>query len=326
MLKIPLEKIIEKIEEDSGLSKQEIRDKINAKINELKGLVSEEGAAFIIASELGINLLEQPQSKVWKIADLVPGSGLVDVEGHVDRVFNITPYVRNNEAKEVGSFLLRDDTGDIRVVLWDDKVNLIKEGKLKGNIKIKYATVKQNLAGKNELHVNKRSVIISLNEVETDFKTQRKKIADLKLGQKAELLGEIVKIFQPKWFPVCPICGKKAILAPEGFICPVHKVIEPQKKLLISLYLDDGSGVIRASAFGKNAEAIWACTGLECKPDLEIWNELQHMLLGKTILVVGTVRQSKISNRLELTISEIQTSPDPRELIAQEIRALENYG
>ncbi|MGB9675231.1 MAG: hypothetical protein ACPLYW_01375 [Candidatus Nanoarchaeia archaeon] len=316
MLKIPISKIIEKIREESGLPESEIKEKIQAKISELKGLVSEEGAAFIVASELGINLLNQPQSKTWKISDLVPGMGLVDVEGYVDRTFRIIPYTKGNEAKEVGSFLLRDESGEIRVVLWDDKVNLLKEGKIKGKIKIKYAQVKQNAAGMNELHAGNRT-IISFLDSSAECLIPKKTISDLALGQKAEILAEIVKIFPPKWFPICPTCGKKAVLAPEGFVCPIHKVIDPQKRLLISFYLDDGTGVIRASAFGKNAELLWSCTGIECKPDLEILENLQHALLGKTILAKGTVRKSKISDRLEFAIFEIQPNPNPKDIIVE---------
>ncbi len=58
MLKIPKDKIIEKIKEKTGLSDKEISTKIKDKLDLLSGLISEEGAAIIIANELGVKVFE----------------------------------------------------------------------------------------------------------------------------------------------------------------------------------------------------------------------------------------------------------------------------
>ncbi|MEM2954805.1 MAG: DUF2240 family protein, partial [Candidatus Nanoarchaeia archaeon] len=204
MLKISLDEIINKIKENSGLSEEEIKTRIQNKISSLNGLVSEEGAAFIIASELGISLLNKPiQNKTWKIADLVPGMGLVDVNGYVKKLFRVTSYVHNDEIKEMGSFILADDSGEIRTVLWDDKANLLKEGKLKGIIKIKNAQVKLNNAGFKELHLNSRSSII-VTDPNFQIKIEQK-LSDIKPGEQIEIVADIVRLFPIKWYLVCKI-------------------------------------------------------------------------------------------------------------------------
>ena len=49
------DKIIEKISKSSGLEKEEIERRIAAKRAKLAGLISKEGAAQVIAAELGIS-------------------------------------------------------------------------------------------------------------------------------------------------------------------------------------------------------------------------------------------------------------------------------
>jgi hypothetical protein len=53
-----IKKIIETTCKHSGKSEAEIRKLIGEKQDELSGLVSEEGAAYIVARELGVNLLK----------------------------------------------------------------------------------------------------------------------------------------------------------------------------------------------------------------------------------------------------------------------------
>jgi len=71
MIGIPVKDIIAKISKSSGLSEAEIQDKIKSKIDQLYGLVSEEGAAHIVANEYGIKLFEAPLD--LKIKDIMMG-------------------------------------------------------------------------------------------------------------------------------------------------------------------------------------------------------------------------------------------------------------
>ena len=50
--------LVEKISEESGKDKDEIQERIEDKMKELSGLVSEEGAAHLIAKEEGVELTE----------------------------------------------------------------------------------------------------------------------------------------------------------------------------------------------------------------------------------------------------------------------------
>ena len=57
MYKIPLSDIKQKILAGGKLSAEQLELKLKAKINELSASISEEGAAHIIANELGVELV-----------------------------------------------------------------------------------------------------------------------------------------------------------------------------------------------------------------------------------------------------------------------------
>ena len=61
--------LLDKIAGASGVSREEIERKVEAKKAKLSGLISREGAAQIIAAELGVSFEDQDS----KVNELVPG-------------------------------------------------------------------------------------------------------------------------------------------------------------------------------------------------------------------------------------------------------------
>jgi ssDNA-binding replication factor A large subunit len=74
--------IIEKISKLSNISKEEIERKIEAKRAKLSGLISREGAAQVIAAELGISF----DNEKLKIEELLSGMRKVNTFGKVIKV------------------------------------------------------------------------------------------------------------------------------------------------------------------------------------------------------------------------------------------------
>src|SRR3989338_6451649 len=99
MFKIPLAVLREKIVGSGKLTAPQLEQRVKDKINELSGLVSEEGAMNIIANELGIELLP-PQREKLKVKEIYPG-------------------MRN-----VCSVIVGDETGTLRLVFWNDQVSV----------------------------------------------------------------------------------------------------------------------------------------------------------------------------------------------------------
>jgi hypothetical protein len=88
-----LERIIEVTCKHSGRTEAEVRKLIEEKQDELSGLVSEEGAAYIVARELGVNLLKAAKRQL-KIKNLIPGLSSVELVGRVVSIFEPREWAR----------------------------------------------------------------------------------------------------------------------------------------------------------------------------------------------------------------------------------------
>ncbi len=82
------DRIIEKISKKSGIEKEEIERKIEAKRAKLSGLISREGASQIIAAELGVRF----DNVQLKVSELMGGMKRLNL---VAKVINIFPVKFN---------------------------------------------------------------------------------------------------------------------------------------------------------------------------------------------------------------------------------------
>ena len=152
MIDIPAADIKAKIKEAKGLSDEDIEKKIQEKLKQLAGLISEDGAAHIVANELGVELIKADGGPA-KINDMFPGMRNVTATGQLTKKYELREFDKNGRKGKVASFMLGDDTGQIRITLWNDQTdqfNKLTEG---DTIRIKNAWVKEN-RGYKELHLN----------------------------------------------------------------------------------------------------------------------------------------------------------------------------
>ena len=124
------EELIEEIRGKTKLSKEEIEKRIEDKIIDLSDLISKEGAAYLVARELGINLIKDNIRRL-KIKNIVPGLSSITIIGRVIKIFPLKEFVKNERKGKFLSVLLGDDTGTIRLVLWDSDSQLIEKNKIK---------------------------------------------------------------------------------------------------------------------------------------------------------------------------------------------------
>jgi replication factor A1 len=200
------ESYIKKIIEETGLSKQEIQEKVNNKKEELKGLISDEGALFVIAKELGVDVKEENKELLKdidiNIADLTLNMKNIVVAGRVKEIYAVRSF--NREGREtgyVGNFLLHDQTGDIRITLWDEHVKIFQNENFDINelVKIVNGTPKSGRFGGMEIHIGRFSNII-LSPEDIDYKLYPKiefklsKIKEINLNLKSiSIEGKIIQ-------------------------------------------------------------------------------------------------------------------------------------
>jgi len=162
------EELLEKIREQKPeLTKEDIDDKIKQKKEKIGvGYLTDQGALFLIASDLGISL-KQTLKVEMGLKDIYVGAKDVSIES---RVLNISP-TRQFSRKDGSPFLLRtmtvyDNDSTASVKLWDEKANLpgIEELKPGDLIKIIKAYVKSDLNGSPTINVGSGSNIESANK------------------------------------------------------------------------------------------------------------------------------------------------------------------
>src|SRR3989344_3620646 len=160
MLGMSYDEILAKISEQKGVSRQELELKVKEKLNKFSDMISKEGAAHIIANEYGVKLFDDIGKKTVPIHKVFVGMRNVNLLAKVVRSYGVREFKTKREGK-VGSFLAADETGAIRIVLWDTKhieemeKDNLKEGAI---VKIKNAYVREN-NGFKEVHVGSHSIV-----------------------------------------------------------------------------------------------------------------------------------------------------------------------
>ena len=204
---------INKIIEDTGLTRKEIQNLVEEKKNELKGLISDEGALFIIAKELGVDIKGENKDLLKEIeifiSDITQNMKNITLYGRIKEIYNVNSFERNDGTKGyVGSFLLNDNTGDARIVLWDNQVNTFTEPNFEKNelIKIVNGNAKKGKYGNMEIHVGSYGKVI-LSPEDIDYKKYPKitfksiNISDINLNLNSlSIEGKIIQLFPKREF------------------------------------------------------------------------------------------------------------------------------
>ena len=155
------------INQKPELTREDILDRISQKKEKIgPGYLTDQGALFLIASDLGITLTQTLKVEI-ALKDISIGAKDVSVES---RVLNISP-ARQFSRKDGSPFLLRtmtvyDNDSTVSVKLWDEKANISGIEKLKPGdlIKIIKAYVKSDLNGSPTINVGSGSDIDTTNQ------------------------------------------------------------------------------------------------------------------------------------------------------------------
>ena len=325
MINIPLPQIKERISQKTGLSQDEVNQKIKAKLRQLPGLISEEGAAHIVANELGVKLFDMGAGEKLQIKNILTGMRNVDVVGKVIQKYEVREFTKGETSGKVGNMLIGDETGVIKIVLWHkqaDLMNQLKEGDI---IKVRGGYVREN-NGRKEVHLNEGSkLIINPPGVEVNVQAYnkpeavKKQIADIKEDDaNVEILATIVQVFDLNFFEVCPQCNKRIRLKDEGFVCQAHGKVVPDYNYVLNMYLDDGSDNIRAVFWRNQVEELLGrdkAAMMSFKEDPGKFEAIKTELLGNIIKVNGRANKNANFDRIELVASKVFRNPNPDEEI-----------
>jgi len=414
-----VDELVFELSDKSGKSTDEVKQLIEAKIQKFSGLLTEQGAAYMVQKELGVKG-EGSVGELAKVKELVEGMKGAEIKGTVQAVFPTKEFEKNQKKGKLKSFILGDDTGEVRVTLWNDQVDkydITKGSEIEvsnavvtkynektqvalgfnGSIKIlnkkeepfdKIANLKGgvgsvNVVGRlvrkfpckefatadrkgklcsfqfgdetallratawNEkadevMHYNEGDVVEIKNAYTKDGKfgvelhlgysaqiatsqkavpsimeiikesVVEKKINGLVDGENVLINAKMVEIMPGNLhYLVCEKCGKKLTKSENGMLCDTCGEVKGRKNAVVSARIEDDTGEVRASFFGKNALMIlgWDEERLEKelsdKSTEKIISEINDTIKGKIVKAYGYQRTNNFSQQNEFMVKEV---------------------
>ncbi len=258
-----IEEIYRKLLEQ-GFTEKELEKEIHKKAKEYGGFMSKQGILFIIAKEYGMNinspeiateLYQEVEEDInydeftIPISNLREGMENLVLTGKILKNFPPKEFLRkDNSIGAVSSCIIGDNSGEIRVVMWDEKAvamnnDSFKEGEL---VRIISDYTKINRDGNLEVHVGKKGkIILAPRDINSKIKKKLEKIT----YKKKEFYNH---------FSISSLIDKYSFiqrLKGQVHIKEFKEITknDNEKMFLLKLILSDSSGSVCINIWGMNA-------------------------------------------------------------------------
>lgn len=273
------------------------------------------------------------------IADLNTGMRDVDIEGKVVTLYDIKDYTtKDGREGRLRSLILADETGKTRVTFWNDDIEKIADIEEESIIRILHGYVREGFRGDPEFQVGRNAEIkinprgsklkkldVSQLSLQPLTKASRVLISDINDNyedKSVEICGIVVNLSQSisPVYQACPNCNKKLEKADGGYVCKsCGKVDAPEPRMLYKITVDDGSGSIRATLFGKIAEELLQMTAAEADEMIKKSGKDEEPLIVNSDKVVGRYislygRVKKFRDSLDLSANGFEYADPQREV------------
>jgi replication factor A1 len=290
---------------DSGVSEKELEKQVRHKENEFGGFMSKQGILFIIAKEYGIYVQSSDTSEnihedleeeldydefLVKISELNEEMNQFVILGKILMVYEPKNFTRKDgSVGKVGSFLIGDGSQKIKVILWDEKTDILNSEFFNAGeiVRIIGAYCKKNRNGNIEIHLRKRSKINFSPKINDNKLKMLLKSIDLETPKEQGLLSSSsIKNQIERYNYIRRIQGKIHI---EKFKEITKKT--GGKTFLLKLLLRDDSLTVRV--------LIWGLKAIEL---LKIINNGDRVLISNL-----AVKKNKFHNEKELVFTKNST-------------------
>jgi ssDNA-binding replication factor A large subunit len=156
------EELIQQIlSKNPEVKRNQILEDLETEKTKTAGLIANATLLRLIAARYGLqNLHNRDFDRRLSINNLIPGLNDVTVVGRVATVYPPKTFEGKKTGK-LASLMVFDENSIIRVVLWNDKVDLIETEKLKAGYIARFAHgyTREDRNGKVELHIGEKSEI-----------------------------------------------------------------------------------------------------------------------------------------------------------------------
>ena len=232
-----IKKLIKKVANLTGKTNKEIEKLIEGRKEATHGLLSDYGALYAVAKEFGISLEDEKNIECSKISEIKPQKPC-NVIGRVMAVYPPREFNRKDGSSgKFASLLIADDSGECRLVLWNNSADLINKINKGDVLMVRNANCKENLNGNPELHTTSLTHFTVNPKIDTtklpEFKEKITKIEDIKIEDKSVNL----------------ICRVFNYLPPTEFSRE-----DGSSGIRASFIAEDETGKIRVVLWGENAK------------------------------------------------------------------------
>lgn len=323
-----VDELVERIADESGEDADVIKERIEEKMQELSGLVSEEGAAHLIAQEEGVELVEADERELT-VENIVPGMNRVDVKVKVVDITEMNTFETDDgEEGKVRNLVLGDSTGTIRMSLWNEQVDVADEVDPGDSIHVQGAYTREDNRGNPELRIGNSTQIEMLDddigEVAESSAAgggssgghERVNIREVQdENRNYAVSGTVLEVYtDDPFYSACPECNKKVEQEDGAHVCEEHGEVDRQFNLILSAIIDDGHDNIRTVFFRERAKEFLDAADEEFNGNTELVKEHAEQVKGKDVVVRGRSRYNDFFNRIELIGNEVAFQ-DTRDMI-----------
>ena len=156
------------------LSREEVQRRIEEKKRTVgAGYLTDQGALFLVAGELGVSLRKSDASSDMTIKDLYIGANDVTVVARVLAVYPVSTFDKKDGGKgRYQRLALFDGKDSVRLTVWEESLEQVEKLGLGVDMPVRVANayVKQGLDGKPNLNLGKRGRIEVLKDGSTSAK------------------------------------------------------------------------------------------------------------------------------------------------------------
>jgi len=186
-----------------GISRKSVLQKLEGERSRAGGLISDEALLRMIAAGLGCEMDSEVAEHVLLLSDLIPGLSGISVVGRVVAVFHPRAFNGNRKGR-FASLLIADESGVLRVVLWNDKTGFAEPGGVKvGDIvRFRHSYTREDFGGKVEVHAGEKCTV-EVNPADVDsrkypsigkFMTKIGELSSVQKNKKLNVAGTVKRL------------------------------------------------------------------------------------------------------------------------------------
>ena len=146
-------------------------EKLAAERTRTGGLLGDETLLRLIAAKFGVQVQQNTiqNCAVLSTSRLFAGLYDVTVEGRLIAVFPAKTFQGPEKSGKFATMMLADNEGLLRVVLWNEKTDLVERGELQAGqtVRLLHGYTRNDRSGKTELHLGTKSQVEFLPQTQT---------------------------------------------------------------------------------------------------------------------------------------------------------------